>query len=291
MGETDGRSTEPYISPEKWDEELKNAGFNGTDAVIYDDELPYQINANILASPRVPAQQRKSVTLLCGASITPLMLEVENAFVRQGYNVDFCTLSKIPSASQDIIALLDLEGPFFGRIDASAFESFKSFIGSLKSAGILWVTKSTHSGEEDPLYALVLGMARTLRKELSVDFGTFETDDTGLGAWDALGAVFEKFQRRKKDSDLDPEYEYAWIGGVTNIGRFHWSTSVEHSVKAGETECAKRLQIGKHGLMKTLYWEEYQPDTLIDSEVEIDTRAVGMNFKVPIELSFFFSSC
>lgn len=45
--------------------------------------------------------------------------------------------------------------------------------------------------------------------------------------------------------------------GVVDNGRFHWSTSVEQSIKVREVESAKRLQIGKHGLLKTFFWEDF----------------------------------
>ena len=261
----------------------------GTEVVVYDDEAPYHIMANLVASPLVTNKQDKNVTLLYDSKITPVMHEVENTFINRGYSVDFCSLSQKPSEKRDIIALLDLEKPFFGHIEPSTFESFKSFLVNLKSAGILWVTKSAHFGSENPLFALVFGMARTLRLELSIDFGTFEMDSMQSGVWDALQKVFDKFQRRDKDSDLDPEYEYAWIDGAISIGRFHWPLTVHPSIGGQEVGNAKRLQIGKHGLLGSLFWEDYQPATLLGSQVEIETRAVGMNFRVRMERSSLFN--
>ena len=255
--------------------------------MVYDNEPPYHLNANILATPWTPIQQDKGVTLLYDSSITLAMHEVEKAFINRGFSVEFCNLSQTPSADRDIIALMDLEEPFFGHVNASKFESFQSFLRNLNSAGILWVTKSTQSGGENPLFALVSGVARTIRNELSIDFGVFEIDNTQSIFCDALQSVFEKFQRRRKDSDLDPEYEYACIDGVVNIGRFHWESLSHQSIEYREVERAKRLQIGKHGLLKTLFWEDYRPATLVGSRVEIDTHAVGMNFKVRMGLPDF----
>ena len=289
LGEADGRYLEPYVSPEIWDAELRNAGFAGTDAVVYDGERPYHINANILATSYVPTRHNKDVTLLYKSRITPVMHDIEDTLIDRGFHVEFCNLSQKPSATRDMIALMDLEEPFFGHIDASTFEAFKSFLRNLNSVGLLWVTRSAQFGNENPLFALVFGMARTLRRELSIDFGTFEVDTVRPGVWEALHDVFEKFQRRDKDSDLDPEYEYAWIDGVVKIGRFHWSRIVQQSIKAREDGSAKRLQIGTHGLLSTLFWEEYQRATLVGSQVEIDTRAVGLNFKVTMDPPSFLN--
>ena len=258
--------------------ELRNAGFAGTDAVIYDNDLPYQINTSMIATLAIPSQQVKSVVLLYNSNIIPLMYEVEDAFVNRGYIVEFCSLSQKPSIGGDIIALMDLEESFFGHIDAVRFNAFKCFLKTLHSAGILWITKNAQ--RQEPLYALVFGMARTLRRELSIDFGILDVDSTQSGIWDALLGVFEKFQRRRPEMDLDPEYEYTWTNGVVKIGRFHWSPLEQLPMVDPELEYAKRLSIGKCGLLKSLFWEDYQPATLVGSQVEINTVAVGLNFKV-----------
>lgn len=257
--------------------------------MVYDRPAPYQMNANILATPWTPIQNDKRVTILYDSSITPVMHEVEEAFIDRGYSVEFCSLTQTPSAGRDIIALIDLEEPFFGHVNASGFEAFKSLLGNLNSTGILWVTKFTQSGGGNPLFALVLGVARTLRIELSIDSGVFEVDNTQSLFCDTLQSVFEKFQRRTKDSDMDPEYEYAWIDGVVKVGRFHWKSIPQQFYEHQDVEHAKRLQIGKHGLLKTLFWEDYRPVAPVDSQVEIETRAIGMNFRVRIGLPDFLT--
>jgi len=151
------------------------------------------------------------------------MFEVEDLFVKRGYSVEFCNLSQKPSADRDIIVLIDLEEPFSGHINTVRFNTFKRLLKHLNSAGILWIARSE---SQEPLYTLMYSIARTLRKELSIDFGIFDVDSIRSGIWDALQRVFKKFQRRRQHLDLDPEYEYIWIGGVVNIGRFHWSPPV-----------------------------------------------------------------
>jgi hypothetical protein len=36
LGKADGRNWEPYVQPERWDAELKEAGFTGVDAFVPD---------------------------------------------------------------------------------------------------------------------------------------------------------------------------------------------------------------------------------------------------------------
>ena len=61
QGEFDGRSDEPYITPARWEAELKRAGFDGLDVVVLDAEKPYQLHA-IMVRQRVIS---KTITLLC----------------------------------------------------------------------------------------------------------------------------------------------------------------------------------------------------------------------------------
>ena len=279
LGELDGRTTEPFISPERWDEELRKAGFSGTDVVAFDNELPLQINANILSTASAPHRHDKKVTLLYYSSFTPAMHEIKDTFTNQGFSVELCSLAQKPSASRDIIVLMDLEEPFFSRIDASAFEAFQVFVKLLDSAGILWLTRTARL---DPHYALAHGVARTIHKELAVDFGILEIDNMDSGTWKGLLSVFEKFQKRRNDWDFDPEYEYKWTDGVVNIGRFHWYPDVQQPSEDHKAQCAKRLQIKRHGLLKTLFWEDFLPASLTASQVEIETHAIGLNFKVRV---------
>lgn len=49
LGEADGRSDEPYVSVDRWDQELKDAGFTGVDTAVFDAEQPYQYCAAIVS--------------------------------------------------------------------------------------------------------------------------------------------------------------------------------------------------------------------------------------------------
>src|SRR4051794_10332785 len=126
LGDADNRPDEPYISPERWDIELRNTGFSGATTVIYDSEMPYQTNANIITRPVAGASAPKRVTLLCGSN-TALVSQVEALLTHGGFGVDQCTLFEEPSPHQDVISLLDLDRPFFDDVSAENFEAFKRF--------------------------------------------------------------------------------------------------------------------------------------------------------------------
>ncbi|KAL8697589.1 MAG: hypothetical protein Q9201_007050 [Fulgogasparrea decipioides] len=279
LGESDDRPDEPYISVQRWARELQAAGFSGMDAAVYDDDLPYQMNANIVSSIAATPSKPKSLTLLCDHSSSPITHQVETMFVRKGYRLDYCTINDLPRANQDIVSILDLTTPFFDRISPDDLSAFQRFTGNLKSSGMLWVSLSSQVGCRDPRYSQILGVARTIRSELLIDFATFEIDKADEVAFEALTNVFAKFQRRFKELEVDPDWEFAMVEGVINIPRYHWISVANELSVASEEELPRKLQIGKAGLLQSLQWVQEAPIVLAPDEIEVETRAVGLNFK------------
>jgi SAM-dependent methyltransferase len=291
LGDDDGRIDEPYISPERWRQELKNAGFQDNIAVHYDQEFPYQLNANIVAYPAEATTTSRRVTLLCDSQPTTLARQAMTSFANTEIAVSLCTLDQRPPPNQDVIALLDLDGPFFDNISAHSLDTFVRFVSQLQSAGVLWVTRSSQLGCEDPRYALIVGLARTIRSELSIDFATLELDQTDPPAWRALHQVFRKFQLRVRDPDLDRDYEFALSNSTIHVGRFHWVSVARALDDTCEGYIPRQLEIGKRGLLQTLRWVQGSPDQPMEDEVEVDVKAVGLNFKVSPERLQSKKSC
>lgn len=279
LGAEDGRPNEPYISAERWDKELRKAGFSGTDSLVYDDDMPYQINVNIISSPAETILYPREVTLLCEPEISPISRHVEAMFTQRGYKVELSALDQMPPAHQDIVSLVDLTAPFFDKISARNLSAFQSYVGNLKSSGILWVTRSAQVGCKDPRYSQVLGTARTVRSELLVDFATFEMDTVDPSALGSLFDVFSKFQRRTKELELDPDWEYALFEGAIQIPRYHWVSTVEKLAAMSGEELPRRLDVGKSALLQSLRWVQKRPIVLTHDQIEVEPRAVGLNFR------------
>jgi hypothetical protein len=236
------------------------------------------LNLNILATPTPPVGPTKRVTVLCSSKDSSFAQQLETYLAKEGLATKVCVLGEELPVGQDIISVLDLERPFFDDVTASNFESFKRLILNLQPAGMLWVTRPSQIGCDDPRCAMALGVARTIRSELAIDFATLEVDEISSIAWVTVLQVLRKFQRRNKDGDVDPDFEFVLSNGKVHIGRFHpMSVSKELSTASGDT---KRLEIGTFGLLETLHWIQGNSRRLTGDEVEIETRAVGLNFRV-----------
>ncbi|KAL1618724.1 Type I Iterative PKS [Neofusicoccum ribis] len=229
LGAADGRPTEPYVAPERWDAELRAAGFSGADVVAYDDALPYCTNANMIATARgvdSSAQPESGrVALLHDGEVSARAKGVATAFERAGYTVTWCGLADALPEGHGVVSLLELERPFLDEVSAAEFGDLMRFVSALegKAGGALWVTRGSQIRCRDPRYARILGLARTVRYELNAELATVEV---GSGRdeenYEALVQVFKEFQGRDKSGPVDPDFEYAIADGQVHVGRMHW---------------------------------------------------------------------
>lgn len=275
LGEKEGRVDEPYLSPEKWEHYLRAAGFDGLHAVYHDQ----QFNANMIAIPKQPQLRPRKVTLLYDEMSTQTLNEIQAALRKQNYFVELCRLGKIPPERQDIVAVLDVERPFFHDVDEINFSRFKSLIAGVVDSGILWVTGAAQIHCKDPRYGLSLGMARTIRTEMELDFATLELECFNDAGWNAIVGVLSEFQLRSDSDEFKPTFEFALADGIIQIGRFHWKSINKELSSLSLSKPARKLDIGKRGFLSSLYWKQYSPAEPAKDFVQVKNYAIGLNFK------------
>jgi hypothetical protein len=275
LGEADDRFSEPYIPVTRWDKELRAAGFDGVNAASHDGYL----NENIIALPTRPLRSSTRLTILCGDKEDKRVAEIDKCFCDMGYVIDYCSITEIPPPQQDILSLLDLERPFLHDANEVDFDAFVSFMRSIKGSGLLWITGASQIACRNPKYALVLGLARVCRTEMSMDFGTLELENFEQTALGTVLAVFQEFEARLHEPQSHPTLEWAYSNGDVQISRYHYiEISEELKVKRDQT-AARKLEMHRTGLAN-MYWKQTEAHPLEDYEVEIAVRAVGLNFKV-----------
>jgi SAM-dependent methyltransferase len=286
LGEEDGRPYEPYISVERWDQELKAAGFSGVVAAKKDAVEPYQRCAAIVSQPALSKADlvvKRAVTLLCDNPKNGVGQNVLNVLEMSGFVVSICKLGERPHKGQDIISALDLESHFFQNITEERFNQFQDVIHQLRLEKILWLTCPAQVHCKDPRSAYIIGVARAIRCELGLPFITLEIDPGEVKFPDLVMQVFNKVLNTDDAEYLNPDREYVVDNGVIKLGRYHpFSLTKEVSGKGtSNSGLVKSLHIEKLGQLQTLSWkEETAVSDLHEDEVEIESRAVGLNFKV-----------
>ncbi|KAJ6441489.1 56kDa selenium binding protein (SBP56) [Purpureocillium lavendulum] len=279
LGELDGRPDEPYVVPSRWDVELRSTGFSGVDAAIFDDETPYHLNANIIAtavseSPANEFSQARRVSLLCTIQDSSMVTQLHSTLSEQGLDVTFTSFDEVPKEDCCIISLLDLEAPFFYHMTSEKLSKLQQYLGQISpSTSVL-----------------------TIRSELAIAFATLELDLSRLPLRLYVETIinvctkFDQARRHNGSGELDPDWEYASIDGQVLIPRYNWidvsqdmvGTPVEDKVSSTSslTESILELTVGRPGQLQSLAWvagREVPP--LGPDEVDVEPRAIGLNFK------------
>lgn len=285
LGAEDGRVDEPFVDPEEWDKRLRKAGFDGTSSVTLDGPKPYYINANIIAQPAIQTTYPKRLTLMTSSQeLGPLAQATQKVLQQKGYELDHCIWRKhTPPADQDLICFVDIESitkPLLKDIEEDDLNYLLQTIDELSQSTLLWLTKPAQINCLDPYNAQILGLARTVRAELAVDFATMEIEQAGDDAALAVASVLQKLQRaRQVDGDLDPDMEYAWTNGAVHLSRFHWFPVGQALADAAPSPEAKRLVVGQRGMLQSLKWRGQNFEDSAPGEIRVRTSALGMNFR------------
>ncbi|OJJ95935.1 hypothetical protein ASPACDRAFT_47290 [Aspergillus aculeatus ATCC 16872] len=283
-GEKDGRANEPYIDPMRWEQELRDAGFNGLDDLAFNTTPPLQNTAYMLASPRltdpVVAKNHQAVLVADADSIeTAIMLQKQ--LRARGYEVRIQSMGAPLPASQDVIILLDTVEPFFHGINQSELLAYQGLLRQLQQAhsGALWVTRCSQMECREPRFACTIGVVRTSRAEFGLDLATCEVDTVSYASAGLVVDVFRQFQARTHAGAGLREMEYVIHQGSIYVGRllpFSLDEEIRRSglVYRDDPRCS-RLVLDP----ETWNWVAHEhPLVLEPDEVEIDVDTAGVRF-------------
>jgi SAM-dependent methyltransferase len=278
LGSDDGRPDRPYVTAERWDKDLRQAGFAGIEGVVYDDAEP-NVLQNIVARPQQDLDEYQRVTLLVAPEQTIAASVVEDNLVTRGFTVNKCTLYDDFPPYQNIISLIDLQKPLLESISADDFEQLMKVLSKLDSAGILWVTTGTQIQCSTPGAALILGLARTARSEMSIPFVTLELDVINDSSCSEIINVFRRFQDRTDSSALDLEREYALVNGVLHVSRYH-ALALSEEVVSSKLHAPIYLGVGRSAQINSLQWQQGAEVDVGPEEVVVTLDKVANNTAV-----------
>jgi SAM-dependent methyltransferase len=292
-GEDDGRAEEPYVSPERWDMEMRAAGFNGLDGLAFDAAPPLHSMAYMLASPNTERHRKdrrgthKPAVLVADSRCSETAIIFQKQLCSRGYEVTVQDLGQSLACSSHIIVLVDTASPFFHDISASNLSRFQQFLRELQRShsGALWVTRSSQVGCKDPHHSLAIGVARTSRTEFGVDLATCELDTIDYATAALTLDVFEQFGRRFETETYLREMEYVIHKNSVLVGRmlpFSMQEEVENAVCLTFDRSHSRIVFDVD--MAKWVVDALQP-TLAPNEVEIDVHTAGVSYRVCL-LSF-----
>ncbi|PFH62884.1 hypothetical protein XA68_11440 [Ophiocordyceps unilateralis] len=281
VGEADGRSDVPFITVERWDAELRAAGFSGVDSSVLDDDEPYYMCAHIVSRiAAAAAPEPEEVVILYKDQKHEFACRLADIWAREGHVVRWVQLGHHEELAdaKHVVSAVDLEAPFFHDLLEPDYDAFIAFLSNLKG-GVLWLTRPAQIACSDPRYGLVNGVARTVRVELSIDFWTAELQSPSETATTtAVLTIARKFFGRTPQSD-GTDTEFAVHDGIVRIARCHWSSVAGALEPAEDDGCARQMVVDQYGVLDSLHWvRQQEPQTVQDGHVEVDIRCVGLNF-------------
>ncbi|EAW22079.1 class I SAM-dependent methyltransferase [Aspergillus fischeri NRRL 181] len=151
--------------PERWDVELKAAGFTGVDAVVPDQGVPsYRLAATIISQPArkadVPEIDR-AVTLLCQSADADIVKRLQLYLRDGGRQVERCRLGEeMPPKGRDIIASVGLDSDFFSEdLSPDWLAAVQALIRHVDAEKVLWLCPPFQVRCNDPRSAQTLSVA------------------------------------------------------------------------------------------------------------------------------------
>lgn len=218
----------------------------GVQSVVCDDEKPFQQMAHIV-STREELRSEKTVTLLHDGPTGNIEKLVQQSFIQRGYALSWCNLGQPVPGSQSVVSLLDLNGSFLRDIPEDNWQKFQDLLSGLSPQGILWVTRGCQLQSVDPRYGMVLGLARAIRAESSLDFATLEIDDSGRKAAEAVVDIYEHFDSVRQWPGVDIDFEYILTGGTIQVPRYLPCALASELEATPAPSTPKVLTVGKLG--------------------------------------------
>lgn len=203
------------------------------------------------------------------------------------------TLGTVDPAGKVCVFLSELHQPFLTTLTPTQFSALQTLLTSVQ--GVLWVVRGAYYRSANPDANMVTGLSRTIRSETALKFATLDLDAKDpLSEADTIGAIMRVFMFVfGLDSIATDELEFMERRGVFYTPRIVHDTEMDEYVHKqtnpsileptpfGGEDRALRMEISTPGALETLHFvdDPTADDALENDEVEIEVRAIGLNFR------------
>lgn len=294
----------PLITLPEWNDLLRQKGFSGVEIEIPNSRYPEFVKLSTMISSAVSDSSDHSrpgtdvVILAPSSDVDHDLIHKLKVELAQNAGVTSCTVMQLHEfMGKDIsnvicISLLELEIPLLLEISEDDFKNLQQLFSTCKR--LLWITGDPAA---QPAFNMSTGMIRTLRWEHDAESPNFVTlglgDSSSSPSRSVVDLVLKIFQYQFTSGQTKHQNaEYILRNGLiyvnhilnhpkaTGFLRSQFSTLSPEMVPWKNIRCPVKLQNGTRGVLNKLQWVTDTSSTLPlgDSDVEIDVRAVGLNF-------------
>ncbi|KAL4922406.1 hypothetical protein BDW62DRAFT_197082 [Aspergillus aurantiobrunneus] len=292
----------PFLSKAMWRDVLPKAGYEFD--FFLDDYSGDNASTTVICATAVearladplaqPTTEKPGLTLVYRNGPSSFSQSLTNHLSSQGISVSGVCLSQVPDfVYTRFIFLVEIEEPLFQNISPAEWSGLQKCISFAQS--ILWVTNGSLIRGREPLFAMVSGLARGLQSETTnLRFHILDLDNE-LCESTAVLSLVGQHEELAATGNLTDDTEFRRKDGVTYISRLaeddelnnnyqvqlSRKSTPQHIPFADLESTPFRLDIEKPGVLSTIYFRP-DPDcsaSILDDEVEIKVRAVGINNK------------
>lgn len=293
----------PCVNRETWDEIASRNGFSRSDLTLddYADEWCQETSIMIFTaignSEVLPFKQPRMTIVTLEDSLSQQALADELQATLKSTQRLSSSRATLKEASCDTsllnefcVSLVDIDGPLLSRFDANLFEAIQSTLKS--GTNMLWLTRQT-TGQEEPCPGIMDGLVRVLRTENpQLVFVTLAVESTGAGLQEHVVTIMRVLNAtisHMKDRSFEPEYVQK--SGLLQISRIVEANYLDRQVSSQLSPKQRKVQdfgesphltlsLESPGLLDSLVFveDEKAAKPLAANEIEIEVRAVGLNF-------------
>lgn len=288
----------PTMCEQEWHSALLQSGFSGLEAAVWDspNELDHHSSMMVARVSQKTSVIHPDVIIIaeehdCGVSLVRLLGLLSDLRI----SARISTFANAEPNGKVCIVLSELCSSYLYDPTPQQFDTIKDIF--IRAKGVLWVVRGGVCSPEDPNGSLVLGLARTARSEngghtiitLDLDKGTPLADSV---AADTILLLFRRHFALERDGNRTYDVEFAERNGVLMIPRLIENNGINQTLKAFMStpvpEDQPFHQLGRPlrmevtpGFLDSIRFvdDERFFQELSDDEVEIEVKAVGLNFK------------
>eukprot|EP01116_Phalansterium_solitarium_P008400 TRINITY_DN2226_c0_g1_i6.p1 TRINITY_DN2226_c0_g1~~TRINITY_DN2226_c0_g1_i6.p1 ORF type:complete len:1607 (+),score=494.16 TRINITY_DN2226_c0_g1_i6:3705-8525(+) len=267
------RTVGPTLSEQGWLQAFSDSGFAISEALH--DRSSNPIHATFVARTASAAPSSDSAMQWL---VLPDKRRVAQALQSTlGSIKTIATAAEIPVGS-NVIYLTSLDTPeIFNGVSDANLALWRQIVGN--ASRVVWVTEGALHTPTKPDDAPLAGLLRVLQNEypdcrsvmLDLDPST-SAAAVSLEKFVTGGDFSETELAIRGNQTLVPRYSRVTPGGLQ-------SRSTVALESASNDKDAVRLEVGQAGLLNTLRWVKSARRAPAKGEIELEVRAVGMNFK------------
>ncbi|KAF2973192.1 hypothetical protein GQX73_g454 [Xylaria multiplex] len=296
----------PFLSKSLWQDVLPASGFTGLDFYL-DDYAGGNVSATVICAtaaepvaniPRsLTSQDQQGIAMVYRSLPAPFMQPMASYITQfSGIHASLLPLEDVGiSDHRRFIFLLETQTPFFLDMTTQEWENFQLALS--RSASSLWLTTGDLMVGNEPLYAMISGLARGFKTENnSLRFSILDLDQNPDPSDTKLFQLVGDLESRVAETTrMNDDSEFRYKNGVLYTSRLVGDNDMCEKMKTmthpdqalvnvplkDVKQTPLQLAIEKPGVLSTVYFktDPVFAKQLPADEVEIEVKYAGINNK------------